>query len=228
MPEQITDAQLYESARGWLSPAEETAIRAWRARALENERRYQAAARIAQLTDRADALIDPGVVPVAKELVWRAEAKLALRDGLRRSSAARRRWWLAGAAAAAVALIAVLILRVRTELRGDGFGADDFITGKAELATVRLRDGSVVNARLDFPFWRPNPGERGVYQISSERALRLGWNRRPFEETALDYLQWMYEEALNPASAGRPGWTDPLTSARETAILRAWDAQRQS
>lgn len=85
-----------------------------------------------------------------------------------------------------------------------------------------------VHYRQDFQFWRPNPGERGVYQISSERAVRVGWTRRPFEETALDYLKWMYEtDAINPRS-GRPGWIDPLTSARETAILRAWDAQRPS
>jgi nucleoside-diphosphate-sugar epimerase len=81
--------------------------------------------------------------------------------------------------------------------------------------------------RTDFPFWRPGPGARGVYQISSEKAVRLGWTRRPFEETALDCLRWTREEeAMNPPSAGRPRWTDPLTPARETAILSEWASRR--
>jgi len=41
-------------------------------------------------------------------------------------------------------LIALVITRFGSAVRGDAFEGDDFITGKSELATVRLRDGSVV------------------------------------------------------------------------------------
>lgn len=79
--------------------------------------------------------------------------------------------------------------------------------------------------RVDFPFWRPSAGERGVYQISSNKALRLGWTRQSFEETALDCLRWTREE--EPMSHPiRPPWTDPLTQAREAAILAEWASQR--
>ena len=40
----------------------------------------------------------------------------------------------------------------------------------------------------NFPFWRPDPANRGLYQVSSEKAFRAGWRTRPFEETALDCL----------------------------------------
>lgn len=38
----------------------------------------------------------------------------------------------------------------------------------------------------NFPLWRPDPNNQGLYRISSEKAFRAGWHTRPFEETAFD------------------------------------------
>jgi 2'-hydroxyisoflavone reductase len=71
-----------------------------------------------------------------------------------------------------------------------------------------------------FPFWHPEPGRRGFYQMSNRRAVDAGWIQRPFTETALDYLWWMDSDPVTSA------WTDPLTAEVEQRVLRRWDERR--
>jgi 2'-hydroxyisoflavone reductase len=64
-----------------------------------------------------------------------------------------------------------------------------------------------------FPSWHPEPERRGVYQISSRKALGTGWTRRPFAETAFDYL-WSID-AMGPDFQ----WTDELSPETEAQVL---------
>ena len=68
----------------------------------------------------------------------------------------------------------------------------------------------------NFPFWRPDPALRGLYQMSSAKAFAAGWRTRPFEETALDCLTdyGSVSQTLD--------WNDYLPANREKAVLDAW------
>ena len=67
----------------------------------------------------------------------------------------------------------------------------------------------------NFPFWRPDPNNQGLYRVSSEKAYRAGWHTRPFEETALDCMDDFYFlHVMEPS--------DFLSSEKEQEILRAW------
>ncbi|MGA2857617.1 MAG: NAD-dependent epimerase/dehydratase family protein [Candidatus Sulfotelmatobacter sp.] len=67
----------------------------------------------------------------------------------------------------------------------------------------------------NFPFWRPDPALKGLYEISSDKAFRAGWRTRPFEETAMDCLADLYTYGL----ISRPAY---LSSEKEKAVLDAW------
>jgi hypothetical protein len=56
----------------------------------------------------------------------------------------------------------------------------------------------------------------GFYQISSQKALDAGWSRRPFVETAEDYL-W----AIDGTGSARE-WTDGLRPEIEARVLEKW------
>jgi 2'-hydroxyisoflavone reductase len=73
-----------------------------------------------------------------------------------------------------------------------------------------------------FPFWHPEPERRGIYQISSTKALDAGWERRPFTETALDCL-WAFELLGSDFQ-----WTDELPRDVEQQALDRWAASRRS
>ncbi|HXR15209.1 MAG TPA: NAD-dependent epimerase/dehydratase family protein [Terriglobales bacterium] len=68
----------------------------------------------------------------------------------------------------------------------------------------------------NFPFWRPSGAHPGLYQISSEKAFRAGWQTRPFEETALDCLTSFRSQGENL------DWTDYLSADKEKQVLDAW------
>lgn len=76
----------------------------------------------------------------------------------------------------------------------------------------------------DFPYWRPGAYRRGFYQVSSQKAVGVGWTRRPLEEAALDCLQWFHEqEARVPGAAPRaPRWTDRVSPETEAQVLEDW------
>lgn len=73
----------------------------------------------------------------------------------------------------------------------------------------------------NFPLWRPKGAQPGLFHVSSERAFRAGWRTRPFQETALDCLQYFrsQDETLD--------WTDYLSAAKEKAVLDAWESRRR-
>jgi len=67
----------------------------------------------------------------------------------------------------------------------------------------------------NFPFWRPDPANRGLYQVSSEKAFRAGWQTRPFTETAMDCLEDYYSLHVMERS-------NLLSSGKEKEVLDAW------
>jgi len=67
----------------------------------------------------------------------------------------------------------------------------------------------------NFPFWRPDPTNQGLYRVSSEKAFRAGWRTRPFDETAFDCLKDFYADHLME----RPNF---LSAAKEKEVLDAW------
>jgi 2'-hydroxyisoflavone reductase len=67
----------------------------------------------------------------------------------------------------------------------------------------------------NFPFWRPDPANQGLYRVSSEKAFKAGWRTRPFEETAFDCLHDFY----SAQDIDRPIF---LSEAKEKEVLAAW------
>jgi len=68
----------------------------------------------------------------------------------------------------------------------------------------------------NFPLWRPAGAHPGLYQISSEKAFRSGWQTRAFEETALDCLTYFRSQG------DTLDWTDYLSADKEKQVLDAW------
>jgi hypothetical protein len=68
----------------------------------------------------------------------------------------------------------------------------------------------------NFPLWRPAGAQRGLFQISSEKAFRAGWQTRNFQETALDCLSYFRSLHENLA------WDDYLSEDKEREVLEAW------
>jgi len=76
--------------------------------------------------------------------------------------------------------------------------------------TLRLFAGN-------FPLWRPVGAMPGLWQVSSEKAFRAGWQTRPFQETALDCLTCF-------RSRGQTlDWEDYLSPDKEKQVLDAWE-----
>lgn len=92
-----------------------------------------------------------------------------------------RRWWTWPLAAAALLVIGALVtfLQVRSD-GGSGFGAESFVTGATEAATITLSDGSVVKlaprTRLQL---EPSRSERLV-RLDGQGFFAVAHRRRPF------------------------------------------------
>lgn len=71
----------------------------------------------------------------------------------------------------------------------------------------------------NFPFWRPDPANQGVYSVSSEKAFQSGWRTRAFEETAYDCLNDLYATHIMEPS-------DLLSAEKEKEVLAAWAKTR--
>jgi 2'-hydroxyisoflavone reductase len=69
----------------------------------------------------------------------------------------------------------------------------------------------------NFPFWRPAGALPGLWQVSSEKAFRAGWQTRPFQETALDCLTYFRSQG------DTLDWTDYLSPDKEKQVLDAWE-----
>jgi transmembrane sensor len=132
----IDDALIARALRGEASADERERLAQWRAESADNDRRYEA---VARLLDAARELPRPrlprprGTRPTAAAIIARST---------RHHSAPNewRRWVPWAVAAAAIIGAAVAVLR-RSAM--ETLGAD-VVTGATELATVELRDGSVV------------------------------------------------------------------------------------
>jgi hypothetical protein len=61
-------------------------------------------------------------------------------------------------------------------------------------------------------------------QTSSQKALNSGWRPRPFKETAMDILAYYRAPNSKTVDWHHPQipWQDPLTPAKEQAVLSAW------
>jgi transmembrane sensor len=131
------DALIERVLRGDASEMEAERVARWRRGSLSNERHYR---QLARLVETARALLPSSVdahVPSAASLL-----------GAPRDATPMRGWsgrgvvWTIGAAAA-VAVVTLVGLGRRGTAAG-ALGPAEVLTGPAETATVRLRDGSVV------------------------------------------------------------------------------------
>jgi len=69
----------------------------------------------------------------------------------------------------------------------------------------------------NFPLWRPAGVNPGLFQISSDKAFRAGWQTRAFQETALDCLADF--RSLDVTFM----WADYLSANKEKQVLDAWE-----
>ena len=134
-PEGGHEARIERALRGEASADELRRLAAWREESPENEARFLAAERVltaARALRFTGAVVPPR--PAAADIVARVHTS-------RREAAARRRTvrWAAGAAAAVLLVAASLSLNNPT-----GWAPAEVTTGAAELATVKLADGTVV------------------------------------------------------------------------------------
>ncbi|MQA91777.1 MAG: DUF4974 domain-containing protein [Gemmatimonas sp.] len=160
----MNDDTLARTITGRASDAEVVAVEAWRRQSPENERRFQAAARLLQLTSEGDSGRVPGLAPTANEIVEAAEAAVREESGTGRSGGppgASRSYWLGrwGIAAAAAGISFLLGLFIARSVVAPAdvptFAAEQFVTGSTEQATVVLNDGTVVRlapeSRISVP-----------------------------------------------------------------------------
>lgn len=142
------DELILVSLKGEATLAEERELLRWRRESDENERYYQEFARAWQLAEGGDELLFPGPVPTAADVIRIAEAELdeATSSRPRRARNLVHGWGMRVAAAAAMVLLGFFAADLRTDEPplDLGYGADEFVTGAGETATVSLRDGTVV------------------------------------------------------------------------------------
>lgn len=141
------DELILVSLKGEATLAEERELLRWRRESDENERYYQEFVRTWKLAEGGDELLFPRPAPAAADLI-----RIADEEGEATSSTSRRArnlvhgWGMRVAAAAAMVLIGFFAADFRTDEPplDLGYGADEFVTGAGETATVSLRDGTVV------------------------------------------------------------------------------------
>jgi transmembrane sensor len=138
------DELIDRACRGEATPGEIARLDAWRAESQEHERDYRATVRLLAAGRSLASLGTLPVRPSAPEIVARVSARARL------SGRSRLTQWTPWAMAAAAAVIAIVAIRSRTvqpasgESGIPGWGASEIVTGAAELATVKLGEGSVV------------------------------------------------------------------------------------
>jgi 2'-hydroxyisoflavone reductase len=78
----------------------------------------------------------------------------------------------------------------------------------------------------DLPLWLPR-GRDGLHRVDNRRALHSGLQCRPLEATLADTATWA-AASTPPVSAGGPARAPTgLAPQRETALLQAWQANRE-
>lgn len=75
----------------------------------------------------------------------------------------------------------------------------------------------------NFPFWRPEPQLRNIFQISSAKAFNVGWTMRPLADTARDCMS-----TFGVLQGNNPKWHDYLDAGQEPAVLKQWSTERKA
>lgn len=167
------DYLLFRSLKSDTTATEEETVIEWRNASPENEAHYLELARLLALTADAHRPSDEevGPPPRSAEIVRLVESGAAMTGHktdrtLLFARKLRWRWRLTiGLSAAAAAVLVVLTLQRPVSTPEDmlSFGVDEFVTGSKDLATVQLRDGTIVRlapeSRLRLS---GSPGERVV------------------------------------------------------------------
>jgi transmembrane sensor len=132
------DVIIERAVRGEASDGELVRLAAWRRASPANERIYRDRVHLLEVarTLRADAAIVPPR-PSADAIIVAAKQRRVLTTGQRIG-----RWggWIAAAAAAVV----LLTMQVREPVQPTDWVPAEIVTGDAELATVKLGDGTIV------------------------------------------------------------------------------------
>lgn len=166
------DEIIIRSLQGILSAGEEEALQQWRQESLQNERYYRDMARAWNYA----TLIPPG-----------SGSATGHTPGEQRSTPwpgrQRRRFGRSRVAAAVLSAAAILALGVGIGVvyRPDPpvrLGAEEFVTGRREMVTVRLTDGTMVRLAPDSRLrvaWEGRPREvwldgRGFFAVANDSA----------------------------------------------------------
>ncbi len=143
-------------------------LREWRRGSLENERYYQELVRTWALTEGGDDSIPVGPSPRIEQILGEEAAEASplvlvsseTETGPRRSDRrkTRRLWSTHVSRYAAAAIVAIAFFSAWATYRGGAdveHGANRFVTGASETATVSLKDGTVIrvapSSRLSIP-----------------------------------------------------------------------------
>jgi 2'-hydroxyisoflavone reductase len=94
---------------------------------------------------------------------------------------------------------------------------------KAVLDEHQLPPDQVLNTFAGyFPLWRPPGALPNLFRISSDKAYRVGWQTRPFNETAFDCLSdFRAQDTSALATPALVPWSDRLSRDTELAVLDA-------
>lgn len=135
------DEIIIRSMQGTATPAEEESLRGWRQESLQHERHYREMAR----AWRAAGLIEPVSTPLSRLPVRTARDRggVPLLARLEQSRPfARRLGWAAAIAALLAIGVGIGVSWRSAEPRA--LLAEEFTTGRGEMVTTRLNDGTVV------------------------------------------------------------------------------------
>lgn len=168
------DHLLFRSLKADTTPAERDKVREWLRESPDNRSYYREVARLLELTN--DAYTSPdedsGPPPSGRELIEIGQAgagPASRRDegAVRFARRPRWLWWLSGGMVGTVAASALIFLSLNGwPVSSHGLlslGVDEFVTGPSDVATVQLRDGTIVRlapqSRLRLT---GSPGEREI------------------------------------------------------------------
>ena len=139
------DELLLRHLRGQTTETEDASVDAWLKRSAENRRALAELRRMLEAGRTADSRLDPGDPPPATDVIWRAEARVAMVGSRRLKPMRPRLRFLGGMAAAAVAALTAVGLWNALGPSGEATQAPLAVaTAPGETEIVRLDDGSVI------------------------------------------------------------------------------------
>lgn len=139
------DELIVAALQGSATPSQERELLTWRQQSGANERYYQDFVETWTMTAGADDVIGIGSPPSANAIIRRADIETIDSPFAHQRTRRPARWGARIAAAAAVVLLSVSVWQLRQNTPLDlGFGAEEFVTGAGQTATVALRDGTVI------------------------------------------------------------------------------------